>query len=422
MFDTNRLLLIILVTILPFVWIFKLKDFNSRLFFGLFLVAFFTYSGLGGSLGDIDKHYFIYYFVYTICISFGLFLGKGRITNIGNSVLTNYSLSKLISKYGTTIIVVFLILNLTTLIYPNFLLYRLIVPPAPDLSSFFSERFGTNESTFVESVIYYMLSILAPFFFLSLYKYRNKAFVLTFLLLSIPYIEYCKNGYIGRKDIILYLIILIATLYKFNPKLRKALIISLTIFFPTLIIFMVNYTQIRIGGTASVDNSFKALETLTYSESYYPLWFSTIYNEPFDPNNLFAYLKWLFSLPLPGFLKGDAGLRGDELAGLLLDVDPGQRGFYIVLPGLVGESVYYFGKYFFWIHSFIVGLLIGYTFRVLNRHREMSVLLFNATFILSYFINRGGTGSGLPYILKVLLIFFIILYFYSRYTFKYDKK
>ncbi|HHX70494.1 MAG TPA: oligosaccharide repeat unit polymerase [Gallicola sp.] len=421
MFDTNRLLLIILVTILPFVWIFKLKDFNSKLFFGLFLLAFFTYSGLGGSLKEVDEHYFSYYVIYTFFISIGLYLGRGRNKKYVVRKSTENKLIELIDKYGTTIIIVFFLLKLTSLIYPQFLLHRLIVPPAPDLTSVFAERFETQESSFFESIRYYLLSILSPFFFLSLYKYRFKPWKLVLLLIIIPYIDYCRVGYIGRGDMLQYLFIIIASLYVFLPRMRKLIVISFAVFLPTLIIFMVNYTQIRIGGTASVDNTFEALEHLIFYESNYPLWFSTIYNEPFDINNLITYFKWLITLPIPGFLKGDIGLKGDEIAGLLLGIDSGQRGFYIVLPGLVGESVYYFGKYLFWIHSLLVGLLVGYTFRILNRHHQMGILLFYSVFELTYFINRGGTGSGLPYILKILLVFFIILYFYSRYKIKYDR-
>ena len=218
-----------------------------------------------------------------------------------------------------------------------------------------------------------------------------------------------------------YLFVIVVSIYFYKPVLRKMIIILLLIFLPTLIIFMVNYTQIRIGGTASVDNTLEALEALIYSESNYPLWFSTIYHEPFDPSNLIAYVKWLLTLPIPGFLKGDIGLRGDEIAGLLLGIESGQRGFYIVLPGLVGESVFYFGKYFFWIHSLLVGLLVGYTFRILNKYHQMNILLFYSTFVLTYFINRGGTGSGFPLILKVLLVFYIIIYFYSRFRIRYER-
>ncbi len=421
MFDTYRLILIIVVTLLPFFWIFKLKDFNSKLFFGLFLLAFFTYSGLGGSLKEVDEHYFSYYVIYTFFISIGLYLGRGRNKKYVVRKSTENKLTKLIDKYGTTIIIVFFLLKLTSLIYPQFLLHRLIVPPAPDLTSVFAERFETQESSFFESIRYYLLSILSPFFFLSLYKYRFKPWKLVLLLIIIPYIDYCRVGYIGRGVMLQYLFIIIASLYVFLPRMRKLIVISFAVFLPTLIIFMVNYTQIRIGGTASVDNTFEALEHLIFYESNYPLWFSTIYNEPFDINNLITYFKWLITLPIPGFLKGDIGLKGDEIAGLLLGIDSGQRGFYIVLPGLVGESVYYFGKYLFWIHSLLVGLLVGYTFRILNRHHQMGILLFYSVFELTYFINRGGTGSGLPYILKILFIFFIIIHFYSRYKIKYDR-
>jgi hypothetical protein len=421
MFDINRLILIIIATLLPFLWIFKLKDFNSKLFFGLFLLAFFTYSGLGGSLKEIDKHYFSYYVIYTIFISIGLYFGKGRSENyVGNRLIDN-KLTKLIDKYGTTIIVLFLILKLTTLIYPQFLLHRLFSPPAPDLRSVFAERFENQESTLLETISYYLLSLLTPFFFLSLYKFRLKPWKLMLLIFIVPYIDYCRVGYIGRGDMLQYFFVILTSIYLFKPNWRKLIIGFLIIFLPTLIIFMVNYTQIRIGGTASVDNTFIALEQLIYSESNYPLWFSTIYHEPFDLNNLITYVKWFLTLPIPGFLKGDIGLRGDEIAGLLLGIESGQRGFYIVLPGLVGESVFYFGKYFFWIHSLLVGLLGGYTFRILYKYHQMNILLFYSTFVLTYFINRGGTGSGFPLILKVLLVFYIIIYFYSRFRIRYER-
>lgn len=421
MFDTYRLILIIIVTLIPFFWVFKLKDFNSKIYFGLFLLAFFIYSGIGGSLKDVDDNYFIYYVIYTIFISIGLYIGKGSNRLKGDNRISDNKLTKLIDKYGTTIILFFLILKLSTLIYPQFLLYRLIDPPAPDLSSVFAERFETQESTFFESISYYLLSLLSPFFFLSLYKFRYKPWKLFSLLIIIPYIDYCRVGYIGRGNMLQYLFVIVVSIYFYKPVLRKMIIILLLIFLPTLIIFMVNYTQIRIGGTASVDNTLEALEALIYSESNYPLWFSTIYHEPFDPSNLIAYVKWLLTLPIPGFLKGDIGLRGDEIAGLLLGIESGQRGFYIVLPGLVGESVFYFGKYFFWIHSLLVGLLVGYTFRILNKYHQMNILLFYSTFVLTYFINRGGTGSGFPLILKVLLVFYIIIYFYSRFRIRYER-
>jgi len=421
MFDTYRLILIVIVTLIPFFWVFKLKDFNSRLFFSLFLLAFFTYSGLGGSLKDIDKHYFIYYVIYTIFISIGLYIGKGSNRLKGDNRISDNKLTKLIDRYGTTIILFFFILKLSTLIYPQFLLHRLIAPPAPDLSSFFAERFETQESTFLESIIYYLTSLLSPFFFLSLYKFRLKPWKLILLLIIIPYIDYCKIGYMGRASMLQYLFIIVVSLYMFMPSLRKLIILFLVLFLPTLIIFMVNYTQIRIGGTASAENAFKALEVLIYSESNFPLWFSTIYHEPFDPSNLIAYVKWLLTLPIPGFLKSGIDLKANEIAGLLLGIEPGEHGFYIVLPGLVGESVFYFGKYFFWIHSLLVGLLVGYTFRLLNKHHQMNILLFYSTIVLTYFINRGGTGAGFPLILKVLLVFYIIIYFYSRYRLKYER-
>ena len=123
-------------------------------------------------------------------------MGKGSNRLKGDNRISDNKLTKLIDKYGTTIILFFLILKLSTLIYPQFLLYRLIDPPAPDLSSVFAERFETQESTFFESISYYLLSLLSPFFFLSLYKFRYKPWKLFSLLIIIPYIDYCRVGYI----------------------------------------------------------------------------------------------------------------------------------------------------------------------------------------------------------------------------------
>jgi len=418
MFEIYKIFLIIVFSIIIFIWIFRLKTFNSKIFFSLFLLAFLTYSGIGGGLKGINEHYFTYYAIYAVFLSIGLFIGKGREEKYNRNKQTKERLIKIINKYGKTIIIVFFLIKLVQLIYPQLLLHRLIFPPAPDLTSTFLERFETKELTFFESISYYLVGILTPFFFLSLYKYKEKPLPLIFILLAIPYLDYCRIGYIGRANILLYLFVISLALYKFKPKLRIPLVISFSILLPTLIIFMANYTYIRLGETPSIKNTFVALEALFYSESYYPLWFGTIYNEPFEINNLTTYLKWLFTLPIPGFLKANAGLKGDEIAGLLLGVEPGKRGFYIVLPGLVGESVYYFGKYLFWIHSLLTGLLVGYVYRLLNRYDQMNILLFYATFQLTYFINRAGTGSGFPLILKVLLTFFIIIYLYSRYNIK----
>lgn len=415
MFDIGNLILGVAATLIPFYWVFKLKEFNARVYFASIVFFLFIYSGAGVGLIGVHNSYWIYYLAYTASVSIGVFCSKwNNKSNVREK--TSFKLTSLINKYGNTIIIIFILLNFATLLYPEFLLHRIINPPRPDLSSNFALKFMDINETFYEKALYYIIQLITPFFFLALFKYRSKLIKFSVLLIIQPYVTYCKDGYIGRGSMILYLFVIVVAMYKYKPKFRKVLIPVVLIFIPSFIIFIVGYASIRLGSDADNIGALSAIEQLVHDETSYPLWFSTIYNNPFNINSFINYIIWFFTLPLPGFLKGGHSPQGLAISELLLGVGRNQRGFYILLPGIVGESVYHFGKYFFWCHGILMGFLIGKVYKFLNKYKQFSILLIYTTFQVSYMMNRGGTASSYSFILKHLVYFCIIIYIYTHYT------
>lgn len=412
MFDATQICVMIACTIIPFLWILKLKSNNAKLYVGLILFFFFFYAGIGGGLEEVNSHYWYYYLIYSSALSLGIWLTMEKDINTGRKE-TESKLIAFIDKYGRYIIITYFLCSIATLIYPEFKLFLLVNPPAPNIIDNFETRFYKDNIGLYQSVLRYIIELLKPFFFLSLFKYR-KAPLKFFLLIAFqPYVIYCSSAYYGRSGIVMLMFIFTAMVYKWRPDLRKVMIIALTLILPFFIVFLVEYASLRQGSSLKPITLVVAIEELFLQETNYPLWFETILSRLFSFDFMLDYFKWLFTLPLPGFLKSNH-LDYDQISELLRGINRYDYGFFLVLPGVVGESVYYFGRNLFWLHALIYGITAGGVFNFLKRHPQFDVLFLFVAFSLSYMINRGGTGAAYPFIFKHLLLFCAIMYLYSR--------
>lgn len=418
MFELNSLLIIICGTFAIYSWVFFVKDRLAKYFFMFFILMFLLYSGIGGALENTVPEYITYYFVFSICISIGIGLGfrcihKARRNNRYRSwyAFLNYFMD----KYAKKIVIAYLLLHFVNLLYPEFKLLNLIHPPSPDVISVLGERYQREaQSTFFSSIIYSLDNLLYPFFLFSLYRYRKKTILLCAILFGKYYIEYCVSGYLGRGDMLTGLIIVGAFTYFHRPKLGKIILVSSIVLIPLLLVFFVKYSVTRIGGSAMDISVGDATEMLLAQESSYPTHFDRITD---ITNHMYwaNYLIWLFTLPLPGIVRGSMECNFNAvLSEYLLNISRSSPGFYILLPGIVGESVFLFGKSFFWINGIIYGFIMSATYRVISRFPQLFGLLIAAAICFSFSINRGGMGSGIPFILKILLYFYLILWYIKK--------
>jgi hypothetical protein len=418
MFNIPQFIGIILGTLLVFSWIFFLRKHWENKIAYLIIVSFILlYSGIGGSLKQVSKEYVIYYFIYIFILSFSLYLFKGK--DKKTHYVDSNKLNGFIERYAQHIILLYIFLHILDLCVPSFVLYRIFNPPSPDVIAALKESLQhLKQTNFIASTNYYILQLLTPFYLVCLYKYRHKIIWFLSFIFIVLYLIYCRDGYIGRGTILLYLILCLYISLKYNPKLRKWVIITCILLTPTLIIFFVNYSRLRLGAEATTIGFGDAFELLLYQETSLPSFFEKYKN---SSGELFtSYLHWLISLPLPGFLKfSDSDWAFNAiLSEKVLAIPRTANDFSIVLSGVVGESIFIFGKYFFWLHAIIYGLIISKSFSFLEKYDCLTFLYIYTALILGYYIARGGTVSGYPFILKHLLLFYIFTYIYNRYRFK----
>lgn len=299
-------------------------------------------------------------------------------------------------------------MSVSTLVYPENKLLNLISPPKPDVIAMLIERYQEDGPDTFTQIINLTKQILYPFFIFSLYKYRSQILKLSIIVVGTYYIQYCQNSYLGRGSMLEAALIILAFSYFYVPKIRKPLLISIIVLLPTIIIFLVQYSLTRIGGTVSDVGFAESFETLIRQESGYPLHFDNIMD--MESKYRLNFLVWLFTIPLPGFFRFGIDANFNVLfSEELLHINRESNGFYILLPGIVGESVFLMGKYLFWLNGLFYGWLMGITYRILARYPQLFGILVIAAIDFGYVTNRGGLSSGLPFILKVLVYFYLIL-------------
>lgn len=414
MFEPFRLSLIIFGTVLIFLWLFTYRDKEVRIFFLFFTSMYLIYSGIGGALEDVTSTYTIYYFIFTCCISLGIYIGlKSKCGQKVSHSLWSKFFDYFLDKYANKIIIFYYVLLLSQLIYPENKLIHLIIPPSPDVISMLRERYQSDGMDFFTIIISLIETIFYPFFLLSLYKYRKETVKLTILVLGTYYIEYCISAYLGRGSMIQALIIILAFTYFYRPKLGKIILIVCVALFPTLLIFFVQYSITRIGGTAESISGREAIEQILAQEGGYPLLFREILD--LQAKYRLNYLVWLFTMPLPGLFRG--GIDANLVALFsedLLGISRESKGFYILLPGVVGESVFLLGQNLYWLNGIFYGWLMGKTYRILSRYEQLFGILIAAALCFGYTVNRAGIYGGIPFVLKILLYFYFILLLLKR--------
>lgn len=409
MFNSWTLFYIVLFTTIIFSWLFRYKDKKARIFFLFFAGMYLIYSGIGGALDDVDSSYVFYYVVFTLFISIGVFIGlKSKHKNKVPQKDWSFFLDYFINKYATYIITLYYIICISTLIYPENKIMNLISPPRPDVIAMLVERYQEDGPDTFTQIINLIKQIIYPFFIFSLYKYRSQILKLSIIVVGTYYIQYCQNSYLGRGSMLEAALIILAFSYFYVPKIRKPLLISIIVLLPTIIIFLVQYSLTRIGGTVSDVGFAESFETLIRQESGYPLHFDNIMD--METKYRLNFLVWLFTIPLPGFFRFGIDANFNALfSEELLHINRESYGFYILLPGIVGESVFLMGKYLFWINGLFYGWLMGITYRILARYPQLFGILVIAAIDFGYVSNRGGLSSGLPFILKILVYFYFIL-------------
>ena len=230
------------------------------------------------------------------------------------------------------------------------------------------------------------------------------------MLLVIPiYVNYCASGYVGRSIIVLIFLYYTLVMYTYYPQKRKLI---LTFFLLFLVILIPTFTLlffIRNGNSFEGYQITDFIDPIIRIECTYNYWFDDIYKYAFAGHSyILDYITYIIFQPIPGIFK--QWLIGNfqvnySIATILTGVTPNEETFFVPLTGLVAESVFIFGIYFFFIHAFILAYIVNLFLNFTLSKRSFNTLYIYAVIFTALITCRAGTTAGniYPYIIKTLV-------------------
>lgn len=400
-------------------WIFCLGILMTRGWHQRFLLlgtlfGLFIYSGIGSTMEGVAPEFVVFYIVLALAVVAGFGFARAFFLPMSRSIgrhiptaLPNVDCRRL----WKGVILAYLLLSAFPLVWPEFRLHQLLTPSAPDLQKMFYLRIHT-ELDALSKIVNYMRLLIGPFFFIALYRYRArlKWVVLVFCLLL--YVDYIGNScYIGRGTVMLRVLILFLAAWILYPKARTKLTILSISCIPIFLVASHAYAVIRIGGTLDDLSLLQAVKGVLGVELTLVKRAGMVVYKTGARVNLADFVKWIITLPIPKLLTGPIeGARINyEISDLVLGRPTGSPGGHVVLSGLLSESIYIYGKYFFWLHGFFVGCLAAFFARLMERVPQFLFLFLFIAMLFAYNLNRAGIASLLPRLTNQLLLFYFVV-------------
>lgn len=403
-FNYYLFLLVIIISCISFLWV-RRENKELKIYVIPFAVFITIYAGVGVAWSNTDITYLMYYCVWLVAFSFSL----KWIVKKKNYAINRFSCeTSFFEKKGKWFIVSYIFLLLMQLAIEG-KLNLLINPPQPDLRSAFD---GTEIGG--SGLIYLAKLVIYPFYLASLIRYKDRLFFLLILLFFPFYVQYVESAYIARSGVVAYLLIYLAIIYIYRPALRKRLVVSTLIAIPFFLVALSWYTYARLGMDFSL-NLTDAVSELLYQETSYTRHFNLLMAKEWDSSLMYDYFEWLFTLPLPGFLKGSSNdfFFNAIFSERLYGVYRGEMGFSVYLPSVVNESIFIFGPLLYVIHAIILGIFVGIIYRMF-KYKEEYILFLYCSIYISSVLARAGTFSIYSIYLKGLLVYFIVRAFFIK--------
>lgn len=384
---------------------------TTRFFSTVFLSGLWFYGGAGAAMTPISYGWYYCIFVLSIVIGFVAAVRGGhqiggdgrvyrRLEDLGRSPAFRWIIC---AAYLGTFIV--------PLLYPNIQLVRIWSPPAPDLIAIVNGGVSLEQPLLLR-LNGYLGSLLAPFFLLALYWYRRRYVVVAIALFLPLYCQYCATAYMARSGMVMALALFIAILWLDRPSLRLRVVAVVAILLPVLLVGFGMYSRLRLGvGAEGGITALEQIQNVLEIESAFPRsW------EPLEGSRLHAdlggYFKWLFTLPIPKVITGE--IRGarinEEISGIVTGVYPGDKEYSMTLTGPVLESVYIYGKLWFWIHGLFIGTIAGALCVFTGQCRCLLVMFAEVALQFGYVFNRAGVTAVLPPLVNYYVVFYAVVF------------
>ncbi len=408
-----------------FFFLYYLRHFDARVFLAAFTFFYYFYNGVGLAYEEISIQLRIYYVLFYIvfCASFTLVfrVRSTMLTKAGDKVrnlrVKSFGLAKVLA-------LVYVATVLLPLVYPSNVISRLIHPPVPDLLGNLNDfQPAKDSSQMLMKIIFYAQTLCFPFFIFHFDLIKRKRKILFFLLIGnlLNYVGYVQTAYISRSDILSYIQIALLVFFLVRQRIRFKHVAAISVPIIMVILIFSAYQDIRLGNDAGDSGGVTKVLTKAFeTEIGFP---KDVMQKIIDKKmttDLPNYFLWLATLPIPKILMPNLihFELNKDISQVLLGIPPDDQYFFILLPGVLGEGIYIYGIYFFFLHALFCGILFGCLMRVFKYIKQYPFLLAYLMVLMSYYTCRGGIVSSLPVMVNGNLLFILYVLFLQRVTFK----
>lgn len=385
----------------------------------LLLIGFFLglclYSGVGAAYSDVPHYYLLYYFGFLCAFAYAFWFF--RVAFVHLSIRSGQALSRVLSNVDwhpawPFVIWAYLLFHLVPLIYPELRLQHLFAPPPPDLLTRLAMRWEPQQMDVVQKLVEYAQVLLSPFFYIALFRYRKRLSRIMLIFAFLLYVQYVAGGYISRGALLIAFATIWLALWVAHPENRRRLAAAAVVAVPVFLVFSYYYGLIRIGGTPTSSGLVQPVLAMFESEISFPRDVGMPIIKSGAQVDLAGYIRWMITLPIPKLLTGEIeGARINyEISELVLGLRRGQPGYYVVLPGLIAESVYIFGRYFFWLHAIFIAFLAALVMRLMERTPQLLFLQAYVVVTFAYHLNRGGITGPMGILVNHFMLFYLFVF------------
>jgi hypothetical protein len=389
----------------------------ERLYLWAFLCGMYIICGFGSAYVDVPHSYALTYLIYVIAAGtgFAVVVNIFRVAGARTCRRIDWRLSRIDATQVCAIgFWVYLVSLSFPLFYPTIRLNLLWNPPAPDLLGVLNNGI-VPEETIALRLIGYVILLCYPVYLWRLRAYSTRPLRLALAVFGPLYISYCGGGYASRGGVLLGIAMYMMLLWRYRYRARKYIVMTLVAVTPLALIGSAEYATVRLGRSLSGGNVLDEVSGLVATETGLPL-NAAVVLESGKRVNLGDLALWAVTLPLPKILTGSIVTfqPNTDMAELITNIPQGEGGFSFSLTGIVGESVYFGGPWFYWFPAVLAGGMFGLLCTLCSRSSQLGGVTVYCVLLWAYVFSRAGLDGGIPMIVNGLLPFFAVVVFLSR--------
>lgn len=417
--DYSVLACILISTIIIVLYVLKyVKDLRIRVAIILSAASIFIYSGYGIALDYVDNSYYIQ---YTVALLF-FYLPFVILFKDKRQRPTSRSLDLFIDSHVgflKKITWVYFILLILPLLFPRFRMFDVFYRGISIEDIY--DYLNSSASDSFKRLLSTLTVFFKPFFYayiIFLRKEKPKSFLPFTLFLLNLLIGIMDACYIGRSAIFYNLLLLFFLFFCIKDgefTINKRQIVTIVAIITASVPFMYAYTFIRSGATAESLSFGDSLVLLLDQEANYPQYYDHILSSPVlqDSRSPIDVLLWLIFLPIPSVIwPSKPTLANDVFTYSITGLHRTDFGYSSLLPSFLGESFMYFGGHFFWVYTFIMGMVFALLLKYLSKSKYMTLFILVLAVRMTA-VGRAGSTATIPLFvngsLLVLILDFLII-------------